>query len=113
MRIFVQDPLRNNETRTRSSNETIFNSGETRIRPLYHLAVSRQQPDDLSGVESFTQRTPVASASPQRAALPLTTGSVALIDPRPDRILEHPLGPVPQGCIARHLDWRWPVHSML
>src|SRR5512146_3014160 len=32
--------------------DTIFNSGETWIRPIPHRAANRQQPDDSSGVES-------------------------------------------------------------
>ena len=34
-----------------SGHDTILNSGETRIRPIPHLAANRQQPDDPSGGE--------------------------------------------------------------
>ena len=62
-----------------SGHDTIFNSGGTWIRPISHLAANRQQPDDPSGVESTHPEPPVAFASPQRAALSLTTGSAALL----------------------------------
>jgi len=34
-----------------SGHDTIINNGETWIRPIPHVAASRQQPDDASGVE--------------------------------------------------------------
>jgi hypothetical protein len=49
----------------------------------------------LQVLRQLNQRIPAASASPQRAALPTTTGSAALIEPRLDRNLEHLLKPIP------------------
>jgi hypothetical protein len=63
--------------------------------PLFIRLSADNSPIISLPLSQLKQSIPAASASPQRAALPTTTGSAALIEPRLDRILEHLLKPIP------------------